>query len=80
MRTVKIDKHTEYEFTDKQEEAIGQLVVDCWGGHCQTGFTHEDFADELSGDHVPYLYTQMGPNHKIKRALIYPDGTVVFSQ
>lgn len=57
-----------YEFTDKQEEAIGQLVVDYWGGHIvQTGF------DESN---VPYMYFQMAPNTPTNGFNISPDGTV----
>lgn len=57
-----------YEFTPEQQAAIGQLVVDKWGGHItQTGV----------GVDAAYIYFQMTPNGRIYGYDVYPDGTVV---
>jgi hypothetical protein len=60
----------DYEFTDEQEEAIGQLVTDRWGDNFQTGF-------DQATTH-PELFSQTGPNHPVRSAVIARDGTVIF--
>lgn len=59
----------DYEFTEKHEEAIGQLVTDYWGANIQTGFAGFE-------NKVPYIYFQMGPNTEIMQFYVDPDGTV----
>jgi hypothetical protein len=63
-----------YEFTPQQEEAIGQLVTDRWGDNFQTGIV----LDPGPNIGLPFLYSQTGPAHSVRRAVIAPDGTVLF--
>jgi hypothetical protein len=58
-----------YEFTKEQEQAIGQLVIDHWGGHVQSG---------MNGvNHTPYLSIKFSHNSPVRSYEIHPDGTVV---
>ena len=58
-----------YEFTPEQQAAIGQLVVDKWGGNItQSG---------IGINAIPYIAFQMTPNGRVYFYDIYPDGTVV---
>lgn len=66
-----------YEFTPEQEKAIGQLVTDRWGDNFQTGF--DNITDNLNqGTGYPYITSQSGPVHPARRAVIAPDGEIVF--
>jgi hypothetical protein len=59
----------EYIFTDEQRKSIAGIMVNCWGGHMQTGYDHEDTG-------YPVLWTQLGPNYARARFVISPDGSV----
>lgn len=66
-----------YEFTPEQEAAIGQLITDRWGDNFQTGF--DNITDNFNqGTGYPMLYSQTGPHLPVRRAVIAPDGTVLF--
>ena len=58
-----------YEWTEQQEEAIGQLVADKWGCDTQSGW-------DFDGG-VPYIYFKRSPNEPAQRYSIHPDGTVM---
>lgn len=57
-----------YEFTEQQEKAIGELVVDLWGCNFQTGYTERG---------IPCVYAQRGPHTRVVPFSIDLDGTLL---